>query len=670
MSEFRVDAVGEDGYGRLGTLDIPHGPVDTPALFPVINMIGGTTVKSGGVWRRMRDNLIADEHLQGVMFQAMSFTDYGVSPENLNEIWRSETFHEKFSELEAPVFIDSGGFKLMNSNTFGAAPKEGGSENNWGIYTNPESILGLQLDFGGDIIATLDYPIPPKLNDEEKTDRMERSIESAVECLRLLENPEQIERDAVVNEDALDRLIERENDDQLPGVYIALHGHDYETINWYVANFLDRIEDEDVSQSFEGFAIGSLVPLRSSVDVLVDIVQGARDAIPEHLSEEIALHVFGVGGKQVGLLSLLGADSFDCSSHMQTAMYKKYLIPDTWEHAKLDEMDEHLVDGELPCSLEHCTLCGPDGSTTYEELQEELSKDLSYDERQERKANGEWIKSDYYAALARHNFEVYNSELEQVREAIAEGRLLEYVVEFARDHSDIEKGLKQAQVRDTEMRSDLSDMDAHDVIVGPEQTSAQTDLSEWGIDVESSNQARSISLEYGPNSFNILNRRYTPPENKDILLVIPCSQQKPYRESRTHSVLMNKLGDRRERVHKVTVSGMYGPVPEEKEEEDEVLGYEYVLADEDKQQQELVTDRLGEYLETFGDQYDEIVGYVASTNYREVIEDAFDRYGRGSVFPRNPRALQLTEHFRNSNINELLDYLDEVQDREPSNQRT
>lgn len=124
MSEFRVEEIGEDGYGRLGTLDIPHGSVDTPALFPVINLIGGTTTKSGGVWRRMRDNLIEDEHLQGIMFQAMSFTDYGVSPDNLNNFWRQQTFHERFPDLDAPVFIDSGGFKLMNSNTFGAAPKK------------------------------------------------------------------------------------------------------------------------------------------------------------------------------------------------------------------------------------------------------------------------------------------------------------------------------------------------------------------------------------------------------------------------------------------------------------------------------------------------------------------------------------------------------------------
>jgi predicted RNA-binding protein len=118
------------------------------------------------------------------------------------------------------------------------------------------------------------------------------------------------------------------------------------------------------------------------------------------------------------------------------------------------------------------------------------------------------------------------------------------------------------------------------------------------------------------------------------------------------------LGDRRDLIHKVTVSGMYGPVPEEYEREDAVLEYEYMLANEDTEQIELVTDRLVRFLEAYGDEYDHIVGYVASKNYRQAISDAIDTYGRGEVFPRDPRALQLTEHFRNTNIEELLSYFD------------
>jgi len=658
MASFRVKEFGSDGYGRLGELDVTHGPVETPALFPVVNIIGGTTERSGGVWRRMRDKLISKDHLQGIMFQAMSFTDYGVSPENLKDFWRTQTFHERFDDLNTPIFIDSGGFKLMNSDTFGEAPEKGGTPNEWGLYTDPKSILGLQLDFGADIVATLDYPIPPNLKEDEQIERMNRSINSAVECLEILDQPSLLAENFEINSRAADILRVRKVAGETPGVFIALHGHDYETINWYVSNFLDRVDELDVESSFQGFAIGSLVPLRDSIDLLVDIVQGAKDAIPESRSDEIALHVFGVGGKQVGLLSLLGVDSFDCSTHMQTARYKKYLHPGTWAHHELADLEEHLrPGGSFPCNLPNCRLCGDEG-VSYETLVDELNTDLSYDERQERKENGEPIKSDYYALLARHNFEVYNEELRRVRKAIDDGRLLEYVISFAREHEDIKKGLKEAQLRNKQLRNDIKARGAYDLPPGSTLTSDQSKLSQWDGGIEETSDTQRISLKHTPNDFNILTRSYDPPADKPILLLTPCSQQKPYSESRTHSVLYNKLGDRTSLIHKVTISGMYGPVPEGCERETPVLEYDYVLAKEDTNQIELITDRVYRFLKTHGDHFDEIIGYVTSKTYRQVIEDTFDTYGRGVVFPRDPQALQLMEFFRSKNIQELLAYLD------------
>lgn len=661
MASFRVKEIGQDGYGRLGELDVTHGPVETPALFPVVNLIGGTTEASGGVWRRMREKLIDKQHLQGIMFQAMSFTDYGVSPDNLNEFWRTETFHERFEKLDAPVFIDSGGFKLMNSDTFGDAPSQGGTPNEWGLYTDPKSILGLQLDFGADIIATLDYPIPPNLKEEEKTDRMNRSIDSAVECLRIIDDPSLLDRDFEVNERAAERLHQLQAADELPGVYVALHGHDYETINWYVGTFLDRVRELDIGSSFEGFAIGSLVPLRDSIDVLADIVQGAKDAIPENDADDIGIHVFGVGGRQVGLLSLLGVDSFDCSTHMQAAMYRKYIHPETWDSHEIHDLENHLLENdEYPCEISTCPLCSDDG-VTYDTLIEELETDLSYEEREERKANDKPIKSDYYALLARHNFEVYNEELTRVRNAIREDRLLNYVIEFAREHDHIKRGIKKAQLRDKNLRQDIEDREAYDLLPGSDLKSDQSKLSNWDGGIDEAESTKQISLKHTPADFNIHSQTFEPPSERDTLLIVPCSQEKPYSNSRTHSVLSKKLGQRMNRIHKVTISGMYGPVPEEYETEQPVLEYDYVLAKEDTDQMELVKTRLTEYLERHGGNYENIVAYVTSKTYRGVIEDALDEYGRGDVLPTDPQALQLTEFFRNENIDELLACLDDAE---------
>ena len=659
MPSFR-SVVDDDGaFGRTGRLDISHGPVETPALFPVINLIGGTTEASGGIWSRIRDELLTSDRLQGVMFQAMSFTEYGVTPENL-EWWREQSFHERFEKLDVPVFIDSGGFKLMNSDTFGEAPSEGGVENEWGLYTDPQSILGLQVDFGGDLLATLDYPIPPKLNDAEQVERMRDSIESAVECLELLEQPEQLAEAFDKNSRAAERLQRRIDAGEDPGVYVALHGHDYETINWYVGNFLERIEEESVSRSFEGFAVGSLVPLRSSTEVLVDIVQGAKDAIPNGRRDEIGLHVFGIGGKQVSLLSLLGVDSFDCSTHVQAAQYRKFIHPETWERYTLDDLEAIVGDdGSFPGEMDHSPLYGSDG-LSYRELVEGINDKYGYEEMQRRRngESNEKLKSHYYALLARHNFEVYNDEMARVRERIREGELLSYLIEFAREHEEIAKGLRYAQRRDKRLQAAVRERDAYDLLPGPAITSDQTKLSRWNAGIEETDDARSISLKYGPESFDLRRRSFEPPD-ADVLLILPCSQAKPYSESRTHQVLWDKLGDRTDRVHKVSVSGMYGPVPEEHEEEKPVLSYEYVLAKEDERQIERVTERLVDFLEAHGGAYDHVLAYVTSKTYRGVVAEAFERYGRGELFPRDPEALQLSEYFRNSNVEQLKSYLDE-----------
>jgi queuine/archaeosine tRNA-ribosyltransferase len=651
MPEFHVELDEDDTFGRLGRFDVPFGPVETPALFPVVNIIGGSTPKSGSAWRHFRDNLLDKDHLQGVMFQAMSFMDYGVTPNTL-ERWRQETFREKlggeFVDIKAPIFIDSGGFRLMNSDTFGAPPGEGGEENDWGLYTNPDSILKLQTDFGGDIIATLDYPIPPKLREAEKTERMQRSIESAVRCLKLIENPGQIKQRRDADSRTIERLKTRKANGDDPGVFVAIHGHDYETINWYVARFLDQMREENVTQPFNGFAIGSLVPLRSRMELLVDIVQGAKDAIPESLSDEIALHVFGIGGKQVGLLSLLGVDSFDCSSHMQAARYKKYVVPGTWEHVKLDNIGEHLLDGNFPCNLEHCPLKDhPEWDPSA--MIERLNMEPTY--------GAGPTKTEPYGFLARHNFEVYNDEMQRVREKIRNGELLEYLVEFARKHPQVKEGLQYAQLRNRSLQQQLRRLGAHDLIVGPDVATDQATLSEFGGGVQLEEQMRQISLEYTPNSFNILKQNYSPPKHKRLLLLIPCSQRKPYKESRTHRVVMDRVSPQRDEIHKVTISGMYGPVPEEKEMEDPVIQYEYVLAEEDSEQIELVRDRIVQFLQAYADWYDEILAYAVSKTYRNVIESSFNAYGEGILFPSDPKSLRLTEHFRQDNIGELIEYL-------------
>ena len=630
MSGF--ETLGKATYGRRGEIDTPAGRIQTPELLPVVNLIGGTTTESGGIWRYTRRYLFESDNVQGVMFQAMSFLDYNLTPSNLAE-WRDDPLKQHFEDsdiepgFDQPLFIDSGGFKLMNSTKFGQTPDEGGSENDWGIYTNPESILDLQLDYGADIIATLDYPIPQNLNKEETTERMEKSIDSAVETLRLLD--------------------ERELE-ETPSVYVAIHGHNYEDVNWYVSQFLDRADNLD--EAFEGFALGSLVPLSTSPKTLVDIVQAARDAIPEERYDEIAFHVFGISGKLCPLLSLLGVDTFDSRSYQYAARNKKFIHPDSWQRVNLDDIED-WDNWRGKCGCDACRDIHF-GDMRHALLESDVSNKPIQGE------NGEHFKSEYYAQIAHHNFELYSRQMQKVREAIEGGNLLELVADFANGKNIVETALKRAQLHNPELREQLADLGYEELIAGPDAETFQSKLSSFLDGVEdSSRKKRTISLKHGPNDFNILqNNDYRPPTDANALLILPCSQQKPYSDSRTQQAVLSRLEDYRGRFHKISISGLYGPVPEEFEEGDPVMSYEYVLTTADDDQIELVANRLAQYLDQHGEQFDHILAYTTSKAYRQAIKKAFTRYGRGEIYPTDPRALQLTEHFRSENIEELVGY--------------
>lgn len=619
-------------YGRRGVIETPAGRIQTPALLPVANLIAGTTPKSGGIWRYARRHLFRSDSVQGIMFQTMTFLDYNLTPDAL-ERWRKQSLQDHFRESEEepcftqPLFVDSGGFKLTNSTTFGQPPEEGGSKNEWGIYTNPESILQLQLDFGADIIATLDLPIPPNLEKEERTPRMKKSVEYAVECLRLLNECEE---------------------PKIPSVYVAIHGHNYEDVHWYVSRFLDHADE--LNNAFKGFALGSLVPLSSSPEVLVDIVQGAKDAIPEDDYDSIALHVFGISGRLCPLLALLGVDSFDSANYLKAARNKNFIHPDTWKRTSLNA----IVDwNSWPCN---CVACQ---NIHIDDMRHALlESDVTY-QRIEGE-HGKRFKSEYYAEIAHHNFELYGRQMQQVREAIEQNRLLEEVAEFARNKDIVEKGLKRAQLHDPVLRDRLEAAGFDGLVAGPDTLTFQSKLTGFhdGVD-DKTRKKRTISLKHGPSDFDIFQYDdYQPPQTASILLILPCSQEKPYSESRTQQAVLSPLEDYNNKYHKISLSGLYGPVPAEYEEYEPIMSYEYVLTTVDKDQVELISSRLVRYLERYGDQFDHILAYTTSKAYRRAIDQAFNRFGRGEIYPSDPQALQLTEHFRRANIDELVERFD------------
>nr|WP_264299893.1 DUF5591 domain-containing protein [Nostoc sp. MG11] len=120
-------------------------------------------------------------------------------------------------------------------------------------------------------------------------------------------------------------------------------------------------------------------------------------------------------------------------------------------------------------------------------------------------------------------------------------------------------------------------------------------------------------MKYKPDDFNVLNNGYVPPSSKHIMLIIPCSGEKPYSKSRSHRFITERiekvLGDVTTSVDKVTLSGLYGPVPEKYEAYEAVMSYDFRLDPLDEAQIFLVTERLVAYLKHHSKHYDACIGY-------------------------------------------------------------
>lgn len=164
---------------------------------------------------------------------------------------------------------------------------------------------------------------------------------------------------------------------------------------------------------------------------------------------------------------------------------------------------------------------------------------------------------------------------------------------------------------------------------------------------------------FTPFSF-ILPKEYLVPPEKKVLFVMPCSKEKPYSRSYTHRVMEEAMGFR-PWVHKVTLSGLYGPVPEEFEEvSDAVTSYDYLLEEGAYGQIALVASRMTAFLLKYGHCYQAWLGYATVEPYRSVIEGAFLAYGKGRVFPTDLVRKDIESFWDPTNLGQLNEALSSI----------
>ncbi|MGL5061729.1 MAG: hypothetical protein ACRC62_17310, partial [Microcoleus sp.] len=198
-------------HGRIGELSIEQfTPISTPFLFPVVCLITGTTPKGGGLWKYILQADVSNSLLRRnlpVMSQVLHFLDFIRTNRNGLEKWLDSGIKERYRDevipsvkYNAPLFLDSGGYKLLWNKSLDLSIYGLSTEN----VIAPLSILEFQKKFGGNIVATLDYPLPPSLAREEAKERMQKSIDNAIIAAQYLQ----------------------QSSDYKPFLYVAAHGQD------------------------------------------------------------------------------------------------------------------------------------------------------------------------------------------------------------------------------------------------------------------------------------------------------------------------------------------------------------------------------------------------------------------------------------------------------------
>ncbi len=614
--------------GRIGELRLQRNgeivpPLSTPMLYPVVSFMTGSTPRGGGLWKYLLRDLMKRD--VPMLSQVLHFLDFPFEGKHLRK-WRQKTMREWYQEVNgvynAPLFLDSGGFKLLY--------KTGLDLQKFGIEkeTEADDIFALQEDFGGEIIASLDYPLPPGLERSEAKKRMNLSLENACRLATLLTAKA-----------------------QPPFLYVCCHGQSQSDIESYVRQVFDRLLG--VLPSF-GLAVGSLVPLRGKQDsAVLERICGVQKAIPESERYHTPIHAFGVSGELAPILAYMGVDSFDSTSYIQAARGLNYSDPLTRTKRKLMELDE------LTCT---CRICR---EVSLDEMQRTLMEEVSY----KPTSTGKY-KSECYAAIALHNFELEVGLLSRMKDAIEADEALEELVHHASTSTG--RGIRNAVGWLMENNKEFANRMAktavglstpekrHPVGGNPYQLELFPALSKKETDSALQKEQPTISLDYTPDSFSIP-ADYEPPTDKKILLAIPCAGKKPYSLSRTHTIINTKLqnafGDNQRAIHKITLSGLYGPVPEEFESEGPVVRYDFQLSPRNTAQIQLGADRFKAYLDKHNDHYTLVVGYATSQAYRKVFERLQEYCADFILLPMKLKQKRLSEFFRHVHLDELIEAL-------------
>ncbi len=266
---------------------------------------------------------------------------------------------------------------------------------------------------------------------------------------------------------------------------------------------------------FQIHALGSPTPVmeRYLFDVLVDMIMTAKMNLPP----ERPLHLFGAGHPfMFALATSLGCDLFDSAAYAIYSRDDRYMTE--YGTTKLGQLEY------FPCSCQVCVKNDP-------------------------QSVAEMPKAERQETIARHNLYASLSEMRRIKQAITEGRLWEHLEMRAHGHPSLLQALKNT-------RKYTEYLERHSPIT---KKSGVFFFSHLGL-------FRPEVVRHRKRLFE----RYSPPEGKKVLILLPQTQTKPFNKSKEHRRIQKEiqetLGEKIREIHFCTYAAPFGVVPTELDE--------------------------------------------------------------------------------------------------------
>lgn len=187
LPRFELRARSSEGLARVGSLDTPHGSLDTPAFLPV------------GTYAAVRG--ITPEELVSVGVQGILANTYHLHLRPGEEVIARLGGLHGFMAWNGPILTDSGGFQIYSLDHLCRRSEEGvhfkspvdGSDR----FLSPERCIEVQEALGADLIVPLDefeaIPVEPAAADEARVHAsLERTLRWAERGQRVRRRTDQL----------------------------------------------------------------------------------------------------------------------------------------------------------------------------------------------------------------------------------------------------------------------------------------------------------------------------------------------------------------------------------------------------------------------------------------------------------------------------------------------